>query len=139
MGRGFSAEELTLHRDRWFKTVADNPEILIRAAQGTQTQTGPLEALFAELNFNLIACYGNPEESFPPLAVEQFKRAIATNALASLDEKTKTDILLTYKPLASSISSSRTLHAWTALEDMERLGSGGESATLLPGSSAWLD
>ena len=96
-GRGFSAEELKLHRDRWFKTVADNPEILIRAAQATQTQTGPLEALFAELSFNQIAVGGASDQSFPPLATDQFKRAIATNALASLDDSARYDILQTYK------------------------------------------
>jgi hypothetical protein len=100
MGRSFTAEELRLHRDRWFETVKTNPEVLIRAAQTPQTQTGPLEALFAELNYNILAVYGSLDEAFPPLAVEQFKRTIATNALASLDESTKTQILLTYRLIA---------------------------------------
>jgi HNH endonuclease len=100
MGRSFTPKELRLHRERWFETVAKNPEVLIRAAQTTQTQTGPLEALLAELNFNLIACAGPADESFPPLAVEQFKRAIATNAVAALDDTTRLHVLLTYKRIA---------------------------------------
>jgi hypothetical protein len=32
MGRRFTLEELRQHRDRWFTTVRDRPEILIRAA-----------------------------------------------------------------------------------------------------------
>ncbi len=84
MGRGFTAAELRLHRNRWFGIVRDHPEVLIRAAQ-TQTETGPLEALLAELEFNRIAVNdGTPDENFPVLAKKQFRRAIATNALAAL-------------------------------------------------------
>lgn len=84
MGRRFTPDELRHHRDRWFATVGDHPEVLIRAAQ-TQTDTGPLEALLAELEFNRIAVFdGTLQENFPVLATEQFKRAIATNALAAL-------------------------------------------------------
>lgn len=84
MGRRFTSEELRQHRDRWFATVRDHPEVLIRGAQ-TQSETGPLEALLAELEFNRIAVSdGTLEEDFPVLATDQWKRAIATNALASL-------------------------------------------------------
>ena len=84
MGRRFTAAELREHRNRWFDIVRDHPEVLIRAAQ-TQTETGPLEALLAELEFNRIAVNdGTPDENFPVLATEQFRRAIATNALAAL-------------------------------------------------------
>ena len=55
------------------------------SAAQTQTETGPLEALLAELEFNRIAVNdGTQDENFPVLATEQFRRAIATNALAAL-------------------------------------------------------
>ncbi|HJZ97004.1 MAG TPA: HNH endonuclease signature motif containing protein, partial [Candidatus Solibacter sp.] len=84
MGRRFTAAELKEHRNRWFTIVRDRPEVLIRAAH-SQAETGPLEALLAELEFNRIAVSdGTPDEDFPVLATEQFRRAIATNALAAL-------------------------------------------------------
>jgi hypothetical protein len=83
MGRAFTAVELREHRDRWFSIVRDRPDILIRAARH-QVETGPLEALLAELDYNRVAASGPVGEGFPPLATEQFRRAIATNALAAL-------------------------------------------------------
>src|SRR5688572_2035658 len=64
MGRRFTADELKEHRDRWFAIVRDRPEVLLRASQ-TQTETGPLEALLAELDFNRLAVSGNANEGFP--------------------------------------------------------------------------
>jgi hypothetical protein len=96
MGRRFTPDELRHHRDGWLKTVRDRPEVLIRAAQ-TQTETGPLEALLAELDFNLIAVSdGTLEEGFPLLATEQFRRAIATNALAALPEDSRQSVHRAY-------------------------------------------
>jgi hypothetical protein len=84
MGRSFTALELKEHRDRWFAIVRDQPDVLIKAAQ-RQTETGPLEALLAELEFNQIAVNdGTADENFPLLATEQFRRAITTNALSAL-------------------------------------------------------
>jgi hypothetical protein len=83
MGRSFSPAELKLHRDRWLTTVRERPEVLIRGAR-TQTETGPLEALLAEVHFNKLAVAGPPDETFPPLVESQFDRAIATNAMAAL-------------------------------------------------------
>jgi hypothetical protein len=76
MGRSFTAAELKEHRNRWFAIVRDRPEVLIRAAQ-TQTETGPLEGLLAELDFNRMSVWGNLDEGFPPLVERQFERAIA--------------------------------------------------------------
>ena len=86
MGRRFTASELKEHRNRWFAIVKDRPEVLIRTAQ-TQTETGPLEALLAELNFNKLAISGPLDEGFPPLREQQFDRAIATNAIAALPQR----------------------------------------------------
>ena len=95
MGRSFTSDELRSYRNNWFKTVSERAEVLIRAAQ-TLTETGPLEALLAELDFNRIAVSGPSDETFPPLAVKQFERAIATNALAVLDKHTREWIQRTY-------------------------------------------
>ncbi len=84
MGRGFTPAELREHRDRWFSIVRERPEVLIRASQ-VQRETGPLEAMLAELEFNRIAVMdGTLDENFPVLATDQFRRAIATNSLAAL-------------------------------------------------------
>ena len=83
MGRKFSHEELKILRDEWFATVRDRPEVLLKAAQ-TQTETGPLEALMAELDFNRVAVLRNIHEPCPPLQDAQFRRAVATNSLAAL-------------------------------------------------------
>lgn len=96
MGRRFTAEELRQHRDRWFAIPRDRPEVLIRAAQ-TQSETGPLEALLAELEFNRIAVFdGTLDENFAVLATDQFKRAIATNALAALPSSIRESVHRAY-------------------------------------------
>lgn len=96
MGRSFTAAELRLHRDRWFSTVRDRPEILIRASR-SQTETGPLEAMLAELDFNRLAVSGPPNEAFPPLIENQFERAIAANALSALPTSTREAVHRTYR------------------------------------------
>ena len=63
--------------------MRERPEVLLRAAQ-TLTETGPLEALMAEMDFNRVAAVQNIRDSCPPLSVEQFHRAVATNSLAAL-------------------------------------------------------
>jgi hypothetical protein len=81
MGRQFSSAELRLHRDRWFTTVREHPEVLLRASQ-TQADTGPLEAMLAELDY--IKTLVSASDDLPPLPCAQFERAIATNAVAAL-------------------------------------------------------
>ena len=95
MGRRFTADELKLHRDRWMTTVREHPDVLVRTAQ-TLTETGPLEALFSEMEFNRTAIIGGKDDPYPPLTVKQFERAIGTNALAALDETTRDEIQRTY-------------------------------------------
>lgn len=95
MGRKFSAAELRLHREGWFDTVRDRPEVLLKAAQ-TQTETGPLEALMAELDFNRVAVLRNIHEPCPPLQDAQFRRAVATNSLAALPAEVRDAVYLVY-------------------------------------------
>jgi hypothetical protein len=84
-GRRFKEHELQEHRRSWLALVGSNPAALIAAAQ-QQSETGPLEALLAELEYNLTIASGHPEEGFPPFATRQFERSIATNALATLPD-----------------------------------------------------
>jgi hypothetical protein len=99
MGRKFSPEELTRHRERWFTVVREQPWVLIRASRSSQTETGPLEAMVAELEFNFVVVSGSPTEGYPPLQVKQFERAIATNALDALPHESKSRVLTTYKAI----------------------------------------
>jgi hypothetical protein len=96
MGRRFTAAELTLHRDRWFEVVQTRPEVLMRASR-TDNQTGPLEAMLAELNFNRLAVSGPLDEAFPPLVEKQFERAIAANALVALPGSTREAVYRVYR------------------------------------------
>lgn len=120
MGRQFTPEELRHHRDRWFATVRDHPEVLIRAAQ-SQAETGPLEALLAELDFNRLAVSGNPSEGFPPLAVSQFERAIATNSLAALPASTREAVQRVY------VLIRRINYHFEEMAAMDRRGGSGGS------------
>ena len=119
MGRRFTAAELKEHRDRWFAIVRDRPETLIRAAR-TQTETGPLEALLAELEFNRLAVTdGAPDEGFPVLATEQFRRAIATNSLAALDASVRESVHRAYGLM------SRVNYHFEEMARMDRSGGSG--------------
>jgi len=80
MGRRFTARELHQHRDKWLQLVRDRPEHLIRAAE-RNSETGPLEAVLAELAYNLVVVDG---ANGPVPAVKQFERAIGANALSAL-------------------------------------------------------
>ena len=85
MGRRFTEGELRQHRDRWFATLRDHPEVMVAAARA-QSETGPLEAMLAELQFNSTTVFeGPPENDFPLLEMDQFRRAIATNAFGALE------------------------------------------------------
>ncbi len=119
MGRHFSAGELREHRDRWFSTVKERPEVLIRAAQ-SQAETGPLEALLAELEFNRIAVFdGLMTDNFAILATDQFRRAIATNALAALPQGARESVHRTYGLMA------RVNYHFDELARMDRSGGSG--------------
>ena len=83
MGRRFTPSELRRHQEQWFGVVREHPEKLLGASRMT-TESGPLEALLAELGFNLRLVAGAEGTDYPPLEVSQFRRAIAANALAVL-------------------------------------------------------
>lgn len=125
MGRRFTARELRKLRDDWFDTVASRPEVLIRAAQ-TLSETGPLQALLAELAFNSVAVRGDKTLGVPPLHVKQFERAIATNALAALDTVTREGIHSLYACIL------RLNYALDELARMQRFKVGPEVLNHIP-------
>jgi HNH endonuclease len=114
MGRKFTAPELKKLRDQWFETVKNHAEVLIRAAQSI-TETGPLQALLAELDFNRMAVRVDKTVGCPPLHDKQFERAIATNALEALDKETRESIQSLYVRIA------RFNHALDELARMQRI------------------
>ena len=94
MGRSFSSQELKLRRDRWFEIVRDRPEVIIRGSRNNET--GPLEALLAELQYNKTALSGHRADGFPPPLTTQFERAIATNSLSALPNITSESVQTAY-------------------------------------------
>jgi hypothetical protein len=130
MGRRFSGAELTMRRDRWFAIVRDRPEVLIAGSQ-SQTETGPLEALLAELEFNLACISGNPEEGYPPPVTKQFDRCIANNALSALEPIVRESIYRAYtlmrrisyhfKELAAMDRTGGRDGAWAATQAVRNL------------------
>ncbi len=95
MGRRFSAVELRRHRDDWFGIVRESPEKLL-ARRSEIAETGPLESLLAELRFN---AHIGVEHS--PMENAQFRRAIATNALESLDAAGREAVHLVYRDIGT--------------------------------------
>lgn len=115
MGRSFSAEELRQLRERWFAIVRKQPDVLIRARHA-QSDVGPLQAMLGELEYNLVAVSGDPAAGFPPLATDQFRRAISANALAALPKTARITILHTY------VIVNRVNYHFQELARMDRTG-----------------
>lgn len=99
MGRRFTEQELRQHRDRWFETVRTRPEVLLREAS-QPSETGPLEALFGELDFNLRIVSDKPDVGYPPLENGQFRRAMAMNALSALPDDARAAVYEAYRATA---------------------------------------
>jgi hypothetical protein len=87
---------LRRHRDQWFAVVREHPEKLLSAST-VATESGPLEALLAELAFNRWLVTGPPDSDYPPLEVAQFRRAIAANALAVLAPSAEESVSHAYR------------------------------------------
>lgn len=84
MGRHFTQTELREHKRRWLEVCQDRPDILVHATR--RAETGPIEALMSELEYNRVLVTGDDHRNdFATLAANQFDRAIAGNALASLE------------------------------------------------------
>jgi hypothetical protein len=96
-GRHFTMDELLLLKQRWLTLCREQPELLIQAAQRQATETGPLEALLAELEYNVVVVGGAPDQAFPQLAAKQFDRAIATNAFSPLAGELRQELFTVYR------------------------------------------
>lgn len=96
-GRHFTPAELHLLKNEWLELCRIQPAILIQAAQRPPTETGPLEALLAELEYDLVVVSGPLDQGLPPLGSAQFDRAIAVNALAPLVADVRSRLLETYR------------------------------------------
>lgn len=88
MGRRFTEGELRQHRDHWLQLVRDKPELLIRAAE-RHSESGPLEAVLAELAYNAVVVDG---ANGPMPAVKQFERAIGANAFSALSPEARNEV-----------------------------------------------
>jgi hypothetical protein len=125
-GRRFKAQELREHKQKWLELAAANPGALIAAAQ-QHAETGPLEGLLAELEYNLAISTLPSREGFPPFAVRQFDRAIATNALATLPENTRRQVQNLYgfmnrfnyhlQEMTTADRSGGAGSAWAGIQD----------------------
>ena len=111
MGRQFTQAELREHKRRWLEICRDQPAALIQTNRATGT--GPIESLLAELEFNSILITGDDHRNdFATLAVTQFERAIAANALSSLDTTLRERVYRNYKLITetSDLIRSRAGH-----------------------------
>ena len=112
MGRQFTQPELREHRRRWLEICRDQPAAIIQTSRNSSA-TGPLEALSGELEYNSVLLSGDDHRNdFATLATAQFERAMAANALSSLEPILRERVYRTYKLLTetSDLIRSRIAH-----------------------------
>jgi HNH endonuclease len=112
MGRQFSHAELREHKRRWLEICRDQPAAIIQTNR-VGAVTGPLEALLGELEYNTILLTGDDHRTdYATLVVAQFDRAIAANALSSLERAVRERVYRTYKLISetSDLIHSRMGH-----------------------------
>ena len=108
MGRHFSQIELTEHKRRWLEICRERPDVLIQANRRS-AETGPLEAVLAELEYNQILLTGdNYHEDYATPQASQFDRAIAANAVASLEPAVREQLFRTYKSIGETADMIRS-------------------------------
>ena len=102
MGRHFSQAELREHKRRWLEICHDQPGVVIQSGR-RNTETGPLEALLSELQYNKIALAGDDHRrDYATPMTTQFDRAIGANALDALEDDDQNQIFQAYKALADT-------------------------------------
>jgi 5-methylcytosine-specific restriction endonuclease McrA len=106
-GRKFLPEELRGHKSQWLEVCEKHPELLITATR--TADVGPLQALVDELEFNMVVSRYGPAQMGALFSEEQFRRAIAHGAVATLEPGLKQAILEAYA--AMSRSNQRVLSA----------------------------
>lgn len=108
MGRHFSQAELREHKRRWFEICRDQPEVIIRSGRRS-ADTGPLEALLSELDYNRVLLSGDDHRNdYATLVVAQFEHAIAANALATLESGLRDEIFRVYKSISETADLIRS-------------------------------
>jgi len=103
-GRKFMPDELRGHKEQWLEICKQSPEILVSSCR--TADVGPLQALIDELEFNAVvsSTLNNRGALFSD---EQFRRAIAHGAIATLESGLKQAILEAYA--ATSRANQRIL------------------------------
>ncbi|MEE8626041.1 MAG: HNH endonuclease signature motif containing protein [Acidiferrobacterales bacterium] len=102
MGRHFTQAELHEHKRRWLEICREHPEVLIQAGKRS-AESGPLEALLSELEYNRVLLTGDDHRhDYATLVMSQFDRAIAANALVSLEAEVQQQIFRTYKTITET-------------------------------------
>ncbi|MGB7217321.1 MAG: HNH endonuclease [Vicinamibacterales bacterium] len=112
MGRQFSRTELREHKRRWLEICRDHPEVVVQSSRA-QPATGPLEALLSELEYNAVLLTGDDHRAdYATLAVGQFDRAIAANALSTLDAAARERVYRVYKLITETadLIRARMMH-----------------------------
>jgi hypothetical protein len=96
-GRKFLPEELRAHKEKWLQVCRDHPEILV--ASSRTADVGPLQALIDELEYNKVVC-GHIDNRGALFGDEQFRRATAHGAIATLEPGLKQAILEAYAAMS---------------------------------------
>jgi len=108
MGRRFTQPELREHKRRWLEICRNQPEVLIRAGRQT-ADSGPLEALLSELQYNSVLLTGDDHRNdYAILAVGQFDRALAANALTALEVAVRDQVFRVYKSISETADLIRS-------------------------------
>src|SRR4051812_40926175 len=101
-GRKYGEDELRYHKERWVKSCKEQPEILL-TTHGVTDQSGPLQGLINELEFNLTVAENS---KLPNIECQfkhrQFDRAIEEGAIALLEPTTRDMIYKTYHALGGA-------------------------------------
>ena len=103
-GRKFLPDELRAHKERWLEICWTQPEVLVSSLR--TADVGPLQALIDELEFNKVVC-AHTNNRGALFGDEQFRRAIAHGAIATLKPGLKQAILEAYA--ATSHANQRIL------------------------------
>lgn len=108
MGRHFTRAELLEHKRRWLEICRESPEVIVQSARRS-AETGPLEALLSELEYNSVLLTGDDHRhDYATLVASQFDRALAANALASLDATIRQQIFRAYKSITETADLIRS-------------------------------
>jgi hypothetical protein len=89
-GRRFTERELRTHKEQWLKICDNNPGIFSQPFQSSDT--GPLNSLIDELEYNIKAC----ECLGSSLSISQFNEALRRGAISLLEPDLKDKINSAY-------------------------------------------